>query len=133
MWAAMPLLFALACPLQASAGQTVSVRLVEAHGEGQGLSPALNDVAGMLRKNLPYPRFDLLDSRNLKLPSDGTLQMRGGITMQYGGSAGAFRVAMRRGKTPLLSTTIALTKGRPFILGGFKGSRGRVLVLLVLK
>jgi len=119
--------------LPAAAGGRLSVRLVEAHNEGTGVSSALGDLAGMLQRNLPYKRFDLVGSGTAQLPGEGSLSLQGDVALRYAGASNALRVSLHRGGKRLLSSTIALAPGKPFVLGGFRGPRGRMMVVLILR
>jgi hypothetical protein len=130
--AACLLVFVIAAR-SASAAGAVSVRLVEGHNQGSGLSKGLEDISGTLRKNLPFKRFDLLDSRTVTLPADRTTTMARGFSIRCSGTMGALQVTLKRGSSTLMNTTLHLRRGRPFVMGGFTSDKGKLLVVLVAR
>jgi hypothetical protein len=113
------------------AGDTIGVRLVEAHSNGEGVDQRLADVGKLLKGHVPYARFDLLDSRTIRVPEAGTATLREGIVLRCSGSRKNLSVQVERKGTRLLSTTLSLSPGRPLVLGGFRGGRGKLLLVLI--
>ena len=117
----------------AFAGGAVSVRLVEGHNQGSGLSGGLADIAGTLRQNLPFQRFDLVDRRTVTLPADRTTAMARGFSIKCSGSREALAVTLKRGRARLINTTLSLRPGKPVVLGGFTSEKGKFLVVLIAR
>jgi len=117
----------------AAAGERLSIRLVEARqGEREELAPQLRDVARLLRDNLPYAAYELLDSRTVSLPAKGAVPMAHEFTLYCYGMEDQLSLTLDHGGRVVLQTQIALREGRPFILGGFPGPRGGRILLVVL-
>ena len=121
----------LASPVQA--GETLSIRLVEAHNEGEGMDAGLSDVASTLTKNLSYKTFSLLASRRLGLPADGRAGLSGGYSVACRGEQANLHVTVFKRKEAVLDTTLNLRDGSPVVLGGFASKRGRVLLVLIAR
>jgi hypothetical protein len=124
----------LGCLLAATAADAgaLSIRLVEAHNDGpKGAGPGLGDVADVLARNIPYQHFDLADRRDVTVPGTHKVSMRGGYVVNCSGSVEALEVSIRRGRKSLLNTQLSLRAGKPVVLGGFPGGRGKYLVVLV--
>lgn len=122
----------LLCALGAPAEQ-LWVRLAEASDETTQVAPELRDVASLLRDYLPYRAFDLLDSRRLELPASKSMRLAGGYLLRCRGSARELSVLLERDERVLVQTVLALREGRPFVLGGFPGPRGRVFLVLQVR
>jgi hypothetical protein len=120
------------CAVSAEAAG-LSVRLVEAHNDSAAVAGGLRDVSGTLRKNLPYTGFDLLSSRSLPLPANGSASLSHGFSVQCTGPQSGLKAVIKRNGKQMLSTTLNLRSNTPVILGGFTSSRGRILVLLVAR
>ncbi len=115
------------------AGSTLSVRLVEASNSGQGMGSGLADVSGLLRDNLPYKSFQLLTSRSLTLPANGTAALSGGMVAKCSGPQGSMNVVIEKGGKQVMQSTVELRDGTPLILGGFSSSKGKMIVILLAK
>jgi hypothetical protein len=118
----------------AHAGSELGIRLVEANSRRGGMGPGLEDVAGLLRENLPFNTFRLVSSGALRLPARGsTADLGSGLAVTCSGSQRNLSVTVTRGRRPLLRTTVALRDDRPWILGGFPGGDGKLIVILLAR
>ncbi len=113
---------------------TLSLRLVEAHNDSDKIAPGLKDVSGTLRKNLNnYRGFDLMGSKSLALPAEGSASLGAGFSVKCSGPQKSLTAVITRNRQQVLSTTLNLRTNTPVILGGFTSKRGRMLVLLVAR
>lgn len=127
LWLGLPV-------LAAEAGAPLSVRLVEAANDREEVSPALRDVVPMLRSNLPFRRFTLLDQATVKLPSTGQQAgLAGGFLLNVQGSQDRLSVTLERHGKVLIQTVLSLQNGKPFVLGGFPQGAGKLLLVLVVR
>ncbi len=133
-WLLFGLALALALrPADAPATQ-LSVRLIEASNAEGGMDRALQDIAPLLRNNLPFKTYTLVDAQAVRLPSTGqALTLRGGYIVRCQGSLERLAVTVELNGRVLIQTEIALRPGAPMILGGFSGGRGKMLVVLVAR
>ncbi len=124
---------AFAAAPTAAAAQRLTIRLVQATQEGQGASEGLRDVAPLLERNLPFRRFDLLESRTIRLPASETVLFAVGLSVKCEGGEEALSLFVQAGGTVLLQTQVRLTGQTPLILGGFPAPGGRRLLVLTAR
>jgi hypothetical protein len=106
------------------AGSTLSIRLVEASNSGQGMGSGLGDVSRLLQENLPFKSFQLLASRSMSLPANGTASLSAGFVARCSGKQDSLSDASR-GKVEQL-----LVKDRVLVLNFDERRRSRVRVRL---
>ena len=117
----------------AHAAGAVDIRFVRAHRE-QSVSPALRDVEGLLRSNLPYQGFELLSRTSMRLPARGqSAGLARGYRVRCDGDARRLSVRVDRGDNTVLNVAVALRPGNPVILGGFPDGQDRLLLVLVAR
>jgi len=111
------------------------IRLVEAYNEGPPSRQAsvLRDIEGMLRRNLPYRNFRLVGSGSLAVPANGLVKLNKDVSVRCSGSLNNMSVALERKRKMALQTRVQLRPGRPFIVGGFPGGAGKLLVVIVVR
>lgn len=114
------------------AGQTLSVRLVEASRATVASSPGLEDVGEILARNLPFASFALQGTQTLALPVANQTVGLGNFWVKCAGPAEELQVAVltRHGK-PLISTVLRLQEGVPVIVGGFPSANGKLIFVFV--
>lgn len=116
------------------AGQQLGVRLVEASGGPARTDPALKDVEAMLKGNLPFSQFRLVDRTAVRLPAiQQATDLKGGVVMRFNGDQQKLAVTMEQGGRVVLQTQIALHDGIPLVLGGFPSGGGRMMIVLVVR
>ena len=129
----LPVIFLLvAGALSASAGQSLSIRLVHATQQQQASTSGLSDVAGVLQRSLPYNHFSLKGSSSMRLPAGETRSL-GGYSVQCSGAQGQLKIQVRRGNKVLINTTVALRDKTPLVLGGLSASTGKLLFVFVAR
>lgn len=104
----------------ASAQQMLNVRLVRLTGNGT-VSPGLENVAAIIKRNLPYAGCTLVDQQGCVLPANATLAFKGGYSVIFKTLDGNLGVTIRKRNKLLLSTAVALKDEAPVIIGGFDG------------
>lgn len=115
-------------------GGTLSIRLVEAGNEGQGVGKGLGDVGQLLQENLPFKSFQLRADKSVSLPADGSVGLAAGFVARCSGDADKLSVIIeQKGKPGKLESTVSLRKGKPLILGGFPSDGGKMIVILLLR
>lgn len=128
--AALILLAVAASAPAAGATERLTIRLVQASNDGEGASGGLRDVAPLLQRNLPFRRFDLLESRTIRLPASETIVFNAGLSVRCEGDAERLSLFVQAGDTVVLQTQVRLTGQTPLILGGFAAPGGRRLLVL---
>ncbi len=129
-WIPLLALWALAAS-GARAADRLTIRLIQASNQTEGASAELRDVAPLLRRNLPYRRFELLESRTVRLPVEQSLPFAAGLTVRCAGDENRLALFVESDGVILLQTEVRLTGETPLILGGFPAPGGarRLLVL----
>ncbi len=119
--------------MMSEAGELVTLRLVEASNTGDGVSPELKDVGSILKAQLPFKSYRLVDRGKCKLPADQSIGMSRGYRIRCTGVQDNFTIKIRQGKSEILQTTVALKDGKPLMLGGFPSNKGKLLLILLAK
>lgn len=110
---------------------SVDIRFVRAH-HGSSVSPALRDVEGLLRANLPYQGFELLTRTRMPLPNRGqSVSLARGYRLRCRGDARRLSVRVIRDDESVLNVAVALRPRNPVILGGFPDGSDRLLLVFV--
>ena len=117
----------------AFAAEQVTARLVEASNAGGGTDASLRDVQRLLGGNLPFKDFRLVDQGTMRLPAAGAVPLRGGFLLRCRGIAERLGVTFEQGGKVLIQTELALSAGRPVVLGGFPCPRGKLLLVLTVR
>lgn len=128
------LLFAFVIPafLPARAeAETLSIRLVRA-GQGGEVDPALQDVAALMRGNLAFSSFKLLDSASVPLPAAGPVRMGKNFKVNLSGPAGNLSITVTQGGSTVIKTQAVLRGSSPLVLGGIPSREGTLLFVLKL-
>ena len=115
------------------AGDLVTIRFVEASNEEVGIDKGLEDIGSILKGQLPFKRYRLIDRSQCKLPAKKSIQLARGYHLKCQGKQEHLTIWVRHGKADLLHTTVALKDGKPLMLGGFPDSRGKLLLVLLAK
>lgn len=131
--AALILLAVAASAPTAGAAERLTIRLVQASNVGEGASGGLRDVAPLLERNLPFRRFELLESRTIRLPTSETIVFSAGLSVRCEGDSERLSLLVQAGDTVVLQTEVRLTGQTPLILGGFAAPSGRRLLVLTLQ
>ena len=115
------------------AGDSVSIRLVHASNNGEGLEKGLEDIGKILQSQLSFKKYEMVDHKICSLPADKTIKMTFGYLVKCLGTQDNLTINVSRKKKELLKTTVSLQDGKPLILGGFPGEGGRLLLILLTK
>ena len=118
---------------ECEAGQTVSLRLVKASNEGQGVSKGLEDVGKLLQSQLPFKNYRMVDEKACSIPANKTIKMALGILVNCSGSQENFTINITQNGKELLKTTFSLLDNKPLILGGFPDKPGKLMLILLVK
>ena len=116
-----------------AAAGSVSIRLVQAANDGNGVGDGLGDVAQLLQDNLKFKSFQLVSSKSIGLPANGAAELGQGFTARCSGKADNLNVTIERSGKRVLSSTVQLQAGTPVILGGFSSGGGKMIVILSLR
>jgi len=116
-----------------SSGPAVRVRLVRASAEPAPTDPDLAGLANLLRHNMSFRSFRLLDSQSVPLPTARTLHFTGRFRLTLEGPPNALNVTLARDRQTILKTRAVLRPGAPLVIGGVPdGSGGTLLFVLDL-
>ncbi len=117
--------------VSASAGDKLSLRLVEASQDEVETDSRLDDIKELLTKNLPFRSFKLLDSKSMAVPANNTFTMSGGYEVSCKGAQSGLEVRVVRRREELVRTTVTLKDRTPLVIAGFPSDRGRLLLVLL--
>ena len=95
----------------------------------------LSALLPLLKKNLPYNTFKLLDERVAALQASGTVNLSQNfiLTLQDKGSGKVAVTISRDGKDALNTSAVLTAANRPLVIGGFPdGAGANLLVVLTL-
>lgn len=131
--AAAFLVLALAAimPVRAASAESLSIRMVRA-GQGAAIDPALQDVAALMKGNLAFSSFKLLESKVVPLPATGPLLFSGGYKVVLQGPAGDLDITVTHGRQAVIKTHVKLHGRAPLVLGGIASRDGTLLFVLNL-
>jgi hypothetical protein len=115
------------------AGPTLTIRLVDASNTGKGAGGGLEDVAQLLKENLPFNSFRLLANKSMPLPASGSVALSEGIQARCSGDQRNLSVVIERGRKVQIQSTVELRNGIPLILGGLPSDTGKLIVILLAK
>ncbi len=130
------LLVALLACLTASnalAGETLSIRLVEASNEGPGNLDGIEDVIRILKKSSSHEHFALIASATQSLPAKGQTSKLRSLAIKCKGKQGNVTITVKSGRKQLLNTTVALKDGTPIVVGGFPSRKGKMILVFLAR
>lgn len=119
-----------AAPAALAQNAQLSIRLVRA-GQGGEVDPGLRDVAALMKGNLAFSSFKLLESASVGLPASGSVRM-GQYKVALSGPAAALDIHVTRGGSSVIKTRAVLRGGSPLVLGGIPSREGTLLFVLKL-
>ena len=94
---------------------------------------ALSDVLPLLRGNLGFSKYQLVNQRQMTVEDGATADLGEALTLEIG-NVGARHCTIRisRHGQELLSTRVRLAPGRPLVLGGFPAGAGARTLMVVI-
>ncbi len=98
----------------------LNAKLVKLTGNG-GVTPGLEDVAAIIRRNLPYAGCELVEQKACVMPANATLAFKSGYSLVCRSEGEAMTLTILRKNKMLLSTAVTLKDATPVIIGGFDG------------
>jgi hypothetical protein len=126
------LLGLLLAPLPAQAqAETLTIRMVRA-SQGTEIDPALQDVAALMRGNLAFSAFKLLDSATVTLPASAPVRLNKSYKVSLSGPASSLDITVTHGTVALIKTHAVLQGRSPLVLGGIPSRDGTLLFVLKL-
>ena len=129
------LLMAVVLAVPSFAGDQLSVRLVEVKysDADQKTDAGLEDVIGILKRNLASAHYRLADSCVVALPVNETLTL-GEYTLKCSGTEKDLSVTVLRfGKQVLRTAKVPVQGRKPFIIGGLPGKTGLMMLVFLAK
>ncbi len=127
--------FMLAPPVHADDGMvTLQALMIQAQNESAPIDRRLEKVEYKLRRVFGFQFYRYVGEGSLALPSrgDGTISLPDGHRLQIrlGGRGGHAEVRWSRNNEPLLSTSVALSRNAPIVLGGIPANGGKLILVL---
>ncbi|MGI5868086.1 MAG: hypothetical protein ACOX9C_01390 [Kiritimatiellia bacterium] len=111
----------------------LNIRLVKLTGDG-AVTPGLENIAAIIRRNLPYAGCVLVDQQGCMMPPNATLAFRRGYTVVCSTlPENAIGITIQKHRKMLLSTAVTLQGDSPVIIGGFGGGRRGAKHIFVLQ
>ena len=132
-------LFGLICGMlallaSAATADTMQVHMVKATNKGQAkIDDRLKAFENLLQKsNLAFKRFQLVDVKSVKLPSNSSVIMQG-YELSASGSAGDLKLNLAHKGRQVMNSTVKIEPGKPLIVGGFPDAADKdARILLIL-
>ena len=118
-------------PARAGTPVSLSIRMVQA-GQGNEIDPALQDIAALMRGNLAFSSFKLLESQETVLPASAPAILGKSYKVTLQGPADNLDITVSRGRTVLIKTHVVLHGSAPLVLGGIASRDGTLLFVLNL-
>jgi hypothetical protein len=118
-------------PVHADGPQSLSIRMVLA-GQGSDIDPQLQDVAALMKGNLAFSSFKLLEARTVPLPAASPLVFSGNYKVTLLGPADNLDITVTRGRQAVIKTLVKLNGRPPLVLGGVASRDGTILFVLNL-
>lgn len=125
----------LAPPVHADDGMvTLQALMIQAQNESAPIDRRLEKVEYKLRRVFGFQFYRYVGEGNIALPSrgDGTIALPDGhrLHIRLGGRGGHAEVRWSRNDEPLLSTSVALSRKAPVVLGGIPANGGKLILVL---
>lgn len=112
-----------------SSAATVKIRLVEAFNSNQAsVSSGLQDVSGILKKNLRFNSFKLLGSNIVNLPANAPVTI-GPYQLILTGDSGNLSVRVLKDRKNIFQSKVKLIQNSPVLIGGFQGKTGKIIFI----
>ena len=122
-----------AAPADNADAQEVKVRLVLAEQRQEAVEDdELADITPLLRQNLRYNTYRLLQAETVTPRSGLALTLRHDLTLTFLQVSGnALSVRISRDDQPLVNTRLTLRPNHPVVLGGFPHTDQSVLIIIL--
>jgi len=123
----------LGLTLAASAGSTLSLRLVEARNMRgtSAMDKELEDVYKVLKESLPFNSYTVIDTQQTSLPASSTLDMARDYHVTCTGEQRSLQIIVEHRGRQVLTTRVELQDGKPLIIGGFSFEGGKLILIVV--
>ncbi len=118
-------------PVKADKPSSLSIRMVLA-GQGSDIDPRLQDVAALMKGNLAFSSFKLLDTKTVPLPSSGPVLFAGNYKVLLLGPGDNLDITVTHGRQTVIKTHVKLHGRAPLVLGGIASREGTLLFVLNL-
>lgn len=117
----------------AATAETLTVNMVKAANKGrESVDPKLKPFENLLKSNLPFKRFELVDSKTLTLPGKKTVPLKD-YTLTCDGSAANLKITVAHKGKQVMSSKASIEAGKPLIVGGFPDAADKdARILLIL-
>lgn len=113
---------------------TLQALMIQAQNESAPIDRRLEKVEYKLRRVFGFQFYRYVGEGNLALASrgEGTISLPDGHRLQIrlGGRGGHAEVRWSRNDEPLLSTSVALSRNAPVVLGGIPANGGKLILVL---
>ncbi len=113
---------------------TLQALMIQAQNESAPIDRRLEKVEYKLRRVFGFQFYRYVGEGNLALASrgEGTISLPDGHRLQIrlGGRGGHAEVRWSRNNEPLLSTSVALSRNAPIVLGGIPANGGKLILVL---
>jgi hypothetical protein len=129
----LALVLFVASVLPVLAGGQVSVRLVAMLPGNASDSVGVDDVLGALKKNIGEHRYLAEVENSINLPANKQEVPMVEVSVIGSGDKDNFQIEIRRKNKAIINTTVKLDPGKPFILGGIDGKKGKYILVFVIR
>lgn len=104
----------------------IKIRMAEAYNSGTPvISSQLKDVVPLLKKSFSFNCYTLLGSKSVSTPVNRRISLNG-YQLLCKGDDNRMQVTVYHDKKSILKSSVIFRKGKPVIIGGFKGAKGKI-------
>lgn len=112
------------------AGSQIDVRLVTILPGSSSDSSGVDDIIGVLKKNIGENRYSVAGQDTIGLPASGQTSDLGNVLLTCSGDQKNLQITVSTKGKVIVNTNVELESGKPFILGGTQGKTKFVLVFV---
>ena len=118
---------------QAAMAETLHVHMVQASNNGAAkMDGSLKSFEKLLKSNLPFKRFTLVDKKTVPLPGGKPMPLKD-YTLTCTGTAANLSISLAHKGRNVMTSNVKIEEGKPLIVGGFPDASDKdARVLLIL-
>ena len=132
----MVMILAAGMMAPAAMAETLQVHMVQASNSGDAkIDAGLKSFEKLLKSNLPFKRFTLVDTKTVALPGGKPIPLKD-YTLTCKGAASNLAISLSHKGRKVVNSSVKIAQGKPLIVGGFPDAsdkNARVLLILSVK
>ena len=132
----LALIIAAGIVAPAAMAESLQVHMVQATNSGVAkIDSGLKSFEKLLKSNLPFKRFTLVDTKTVSLPAGKPIPLKD-YTLTCKGAASNLSISLSHKGRKVVNSNVKIEQGKPLIVGGFPDAsdkNARVLLILSVK